>query len=66
VVQVSEWYLSSATSKLSMAILHAGTVVYENAYGMADLEHAVPVARDSPFKIASLTKPITAILQMYR
>jgi CubicO group peptidase (beta-lactamase class C family) len=46
---------------LSMAILHDGAVVYENAYGIADLEHAVPVARDSRFKIASLTKPITAI-----
>ena len=46
---------------LSMAIVHDGTVVYENAYGIADLEHTVPVARDSPFKIASLTKPITAI-----
>lgn len=46
---------------LSMAILHDGTVVYENVYGIADLEHAVPVARDSRFKIASLTKPITAI-----
>lgn len=46
---------------LSMAIVDDGAVVYQNAYGMADLEHSVPVTLRSPFKIASLTKPITAI-----
>jgi CubicO group peptidase (beta-lactamase class C family) len=46
---------------LSMAILHDGAVVYENAYGLADVENDVPVTSSSPFKIASLTKPITAI-----
>ncbi len=46
---------------LSMAIVHDGAVVYEKAYGMANLEDSIPVTLQSPFKIASLTKPITAI-----
>jgi len=46
---------------LSMAVVHDGAVVYEKAYGVGDVEHAVPVTLQSPFKIASLTKPITAI-----
>jgi CubicO group peptidase (beta-lactamase class C family) len=46
---------------LSMAVVNDGAVVYQNAYGMADLEHSVPVTLRSSFKIASLTKPITAI-----
>jgi D-alanyl-D-alanine carboxypeptidase len=51
----------SAIPGLSMAIVHDGAVVYEKAYGVADLENSIPVAPQSPFKIASLTKPITAI-----
>jgi CubicO group peptidase (beta-lactamase class C family) len=46
---------------LAMAIVHNGVVLHEKAYGQADLENDVPVTLQSPFKIASLTKPITAI-----
>ncbi len=46
---------------ISIAVLHRGNVVYKNSHGLANLEHKVPVTPESPFKIASLTKPITAI-----
>lgn len=46
---------------LSLAIVQDRNIVYEQTYGMADLENSVPVTPRSPFKIASLTKPITAI-----
>lgn len=44
-----------------MAIVHDGALVYEHAYGLADIEQSIPVTSRSVFKIASLTKPITAI-----
>ncbi|HVX12931.1 MAG TPA: serine hydrolase domain-containing protein [Pirellulales bacterium] len=34
------------------------------ALGMADLEHQVPMKRDTIFRIASMTKPITALAVM--
>ena len=46
---------------MSIAVLHRGNVKYKNSYGFANLEYAVPVTSESSFKIASLTKPITAI-----
>ena len=51
---------------MSIAIVQGGVLVHSRSYGMADVEHAVPVTPRSPFKIASLTKPITAmaILQL--
>lgn len=51
----------AAIPEMSMAIVHEGAVVYEKAYGTANIEDSVPVTLQSPFKIASLTKPITAI-----
>jgi CubicO group peptidase (beta-lactamase class C family) len=49
---------------LSVAINHNGKLIYSQTYGLADLEHSSPVHRNSSFKIASLTKPITAIATM--
>ena len=49
---------------ISIAIVQRGNILYTNCYGLANLEHAVPVTPESPFKIASLTKPITAIATM--
>jgi CubicO group peptidase (beta-lactamase class C family) len=51
----------AAIPGLSMAIVRDGAVVYEKAYGLADVENSVPMTLRSPFKIASLTKPFTAI-----
>lgn len=46
---------------MSIAIVHGGVLVHSRSYGLADVEHAVPATPRSPFKIASLTKPFTAI-----
>ncbi len=45
---------------MSLAIVHKGNVIYKNGYGLANLEFSIPVTPQSPFKIASLTKPFTA------
>jgi len=42
-------------------IWRAGEVVETTAYGQADIEAARPMARDTLFRIASMTKPITSV-----
>ncbi len=46
---------------LSVAISHNGQFVYDEAWGMADREHALQVNTGNLFRIASVTKPITAV-----
>jgi CubicO group peptidase (beta-lactamase class C family) len=37
-----------------------GKILFEKAYGLADVEHAIPVSLETKFNIASITKPFTA------
>jgi methyl acetate hydrolase len=39
-------------------------VLYENAFGVADVATGRPLARDTLFRIASMTKPITSVALM--
>jgi D-alanyl-D-alanine carboxypeptidase len=45
---------------LSLAVVKDGQVIYQNAYGLADLELKVPVTTDTVFQIQSITKTFTA------
>jgi CubicO group peptidase (beta-lactamase class C family) len=45
----------------SIAVVRAGAVVHARSFGQANLELSAPVTADSVFKLASLTKPFTAI-----
>jgi CubicO group peptidase (beta-lactamase class C family) len=45
---------------LSLAILHEGEVVLARGYGLANLEHAVPVHRGTVFQSGSVGKQFTA------
>jgi CubicO group peptidase (beta-lactamase class C family) len=47
---------------LSVAIVKDGTIVKEQGYGIANLEHGVPVTADTMFQSASLGKQFTAAL----
>jgi CubicO group peptidase (beta-lactamase class C family) len=46
---------------LSVAVGRAGAVLYEDAFGWADRESREPVSPTHLFRIASVTKPITAV-----
>jgi N-acyl-D-amino-acid deacylase len=48
----------------ALAISKDGKLVYARGFGYADVENKVPVDPDSLFRIASLTKPITAVAVM--
>ncbi|MSU61189.1 MAG: class A beta-lactamase-related serine hydrolase [Pedosphaera sp.] len=45
----------------ALAVLRRGRLVYARGYGLADREKGLPVRTDSLFRIASLSKPITAV-----
>jgi CubicO group peptidase (beta-lactamase class C family) len=46
---------------LAVAVAVDGVVRWERAYGYADLEQCVPVTRFTTFRLASVSKPVTAI-----
>ena len=45
----------------SLAVAKDGRLVHARGYGLADVEAKAPVSADSLFRIASLSKPITAV-----
>jgi CubicO group peptidase (beta-lactamase class C family) len=45
----------------ALAVVRDGRLVLAKGYGLADTEAKIPVAPDSLFRIASISKPITAV-----
>ena len=42
------------------AVLRGGKVIHQRGYGMANLDHAIPITPDSVFHVASVSKQFTA------
>jgi CubicO group peptidase (beta-lactamase class C family) len=51
---------TSTTPGCAVAVSVGGQVVIEKAYGMADLEHDIPIKPDTIFEIGSASKQFTA------
>lgn len=49
---------------LSVAVVSDGKLVFSNGYGLADVENAVPATAQTVYRIASLSKPVTATAAM--
>jgi serine beta-lactamase-like protein LACTB, mitochondrial len=49
---------------LSVAVIDHGRVILARGYGLADVENNVPASADTVYRIASLSKPITATAAM--
>jgi len=45
---------------ISVAVAHAGELVFEGGFGLADVENDVAASADTVYRIASLTKQFTA------
>ncbi len=45
----------------ALAIIKDGKILYEHGYGMADLEHDIPVSPNSVFYLASVSKQFVAM-----
>lgn len=44
----------------ALGVIRDGELIYERGYGMADLEHNIPLTSESVFYIASMSKQFTA------
>ena len=55
----SQWD-TDKTPGAAIAIIQNGKIIYEKGYGMANLEHDIPLSPDSVFRIASVSKQFTA------
>jgi len=51
---------STVSPGAALAIIKDGKIIYERGYGMANLEHNIPITPTSVFRIGSTSKQITA------
>jgi len=49
---------------LAMAVLHDTTVVLARGFGLADVERGMAVTPETPFNIASVSKPVAAVVAL--
>ncbi|HYH09382.1 MAG TPA: serine hydrolase domain-containing protein [Thermoanaerobaculia bacterium] len=47
---------------LSVAVVRDGEVIFARGFGYADLERRIPATPETPYDIASVTKPISAVV----
>jgi len=49
---------------LSVAVIENGAVIFARGFGHADIENDVAATPDTPYNIASVTKPISAVMAL--
>lgn len=59
--RISDFMEEHAVPGVSVAVTNRGRVVFAKGYGLADIEAEKPVRQESLFRIASISKPITAV-----
>jgi len=55
----SQWD-STISPGAALAIIKDGQIIYKRGYGMANMEHDIPITPTSVFRIASCSKQFTA------
>src|SRR5437762_3413767 len=61
---VEAWRSDSQAPALSVAVVTDNKIVFSKGYGLADLEKKVPARSDTVYRLASLTKSLTAVAVM--
>lgn len=61
---IKEWMLKEKIPGVSIAVASHGKILYSKGYGMSDLENSVPVTTKTKFRLASISKPVTAAAVM--
>ena len=51
---------STVTPGCALSVIKDGHVIYKRGYGMADLDHDVPITTETVFHVASISKQFTA------
>ncbi len=58
--KVFERWDSNSSPGCALAVIKDAHIVYKRGYGMADLDHNIPIAPSSIFHVASISKQFTA------
>ena len=61
---VEAWRSQSGAPALSLSVVIDNQLAFSQGYGLADLEKKVPARNDTVYRLASLTKSLTAIAVM--
>ena len=61
---LNSWVANGDLPNAAVLVLYRGQVVFEHHTGTLDIELGTPVARDSLYRIYSMTKPITSVAAM--
>jgi serine beta-lactamase-like protein LACTB, mitochondrial len=62
--KVSEFLSAHRVPGLSVAIAHEGSVAFDRGYGLADIENQVPATSQTVYRLASISKMLTAVAAM--
>lgn len=62
---VKDYMLSNKIPGMSIAVSHKGRIILSKGFGYANIELKVPVSTKTKFRIASVSKPMTAVLTAY-
>lgn len=57
---IKAWMTKNQSPALSVAIVSDNQLVWSKAFGMADIENSVPAKTDTTFRLASISKSMTA------
>jgi CubicO group peptidase (beta-lactamase class C family) len=61
---IAAWMLQNKAPALSVAIVTDNRMRWSKGYGLADVENSVPAKADTAYRLASISKSITAIAVM--
>jgi len=62
---VSEFMDAHQVPGMQIAVSHKNKLVWSDSFGYSNLELEIPVTKPSKFRIASVSKPVTAVLTAY-
>ncbi|HSS96184.1 MAG TPA: serine hydrolase domain-containing protein [Terriglobales bacterium] len=63
-ISVAAFMAKNNVPGISVAVVKGGEYVWAAGFGMADLENSVPATSQTLYRLASLSKPITAVAAM--
>jgi CubicO group peptidase (beta-lactamase class C family) len=53
-------YIAPGSPGCALAVIKDSTIVYQQGYGQASIEHGVPITPETVFNIGSMAKQFTA------
>ena len=56
-----EGFASESTPGCAVGVIHRGEYIHKAGYGLANLEHGIPISTSSVFRVGSVSKQFTAM-----